>query len=135
MKRVLFIDDDAVVIRMIAEFLEGVGWEVVCTGDASAAGALMQSVHPDVVILDYLMPRRDGLQVLAELRALAPQIPVIIMTGYATMERCREAMQRGATDFLSKACDPDELTAALERALKIRPEQLRPEPRSLSAVG
>ena len=82
-----------------------------------------------VVLLDIMMPRRDGIEVLTEIRRVSPNLPVIVISGSSSTGSVVKAMKSGATDFLPKPVSHDELRKAIARAVEARPADARPASR------
>jgi DNA-binding NtrC family response regulator len=78
----------------------------------------IESAHPDLVILDYMMPDLSGLEVLKELRKRENDTPVVMITAYGTMERAVEAMKEGAYDFITRPFEPDHIALVVRKALE-----------------
>jgi DNA-binding NtrC family response regulator len=116
--RILVVDDDAPFVRAQVILLEDEGFaaESAHAGDAALA-RLEQTPPVDLVLTDLAMPGMDGLQLLAEIRRRRPALPVIMMTGHGSIDTAVEAMRRGATQYLTKPVDPDELLVQIRRAL------------------
>jgi two-component system nitrogen regulation response regulator NtrX len=117
---ILVVDDEADIrssLRMILEY-EGMGFE----GAASAeeAFAKLSGARPDAVLLDIKMPRVDGLEVLTELRKRQPDLPVIMISGHATIATAVEATRLGAFDFMEKPLERDQVLLKLRNALERR---------------
>jgi len=115
--RVLVADDNADLRDMLRLSLElAGGFEVVAeAGDACAAVALAAAVRPDVVLVDLLMPGRDKVDVIAEVRRANPQIGVVVLTGWVVEGERDRALAGGASEYLIKAPD---LMATLVPALR-----------------
>jgi DNA-binding NtrC family response regulator len=135
--RILVVDDEASVRRLLSAILEDRGYEVVeATGVAEARKALgCREIH--VVLTDQRMQDGQGLEVLAAARESDPNIPVVFLTGVATVELAVDAMRSGAFDFLSKPFLPEQALAvvgrATERAALIREnESLKGQVRRLT---
>lgn len=113
--RVLLADDHTLVRAGVRRLLEGIaGVEAVDEAqDASEALLLAQRLQPDVAFLDIAMPGRSGLDVLPELRVLAPATAVIMMSMHADLAYVRSALERGARGFVVKDSAPAELELAL----------------------
>jgi DNA-binding NtrC family response regulator len=113
---VLVVDDDEIVLSMLASLLEGRGYRYTCARDVAAARRALQAEHFDAVLLDRFLPDGDGLSVLdtALEGDLAPV--VLLMTARADLRGAVEAMRRGASDYLEKPLDLDDLAARLDRA-------------------
>ncbi|HRD71884.1 MAG TPA: response regulator transcription factor [Aquimonas sp.] len=117
--RVLLADDHTLVRAGIRRLLEGVaGVEAVDEAqDASEALLMAQRLQPEVAFLDIAMPGRSGLDVLPELRALAPATAVVMMSMHADLAYVRSALERGARGFVVKDSAPAELELALRAVL------------------
>lgn len=128
---VLIVDDDPIAGESLADFLsqEGMFAQAVLGGDEALAaiersrrvGASDAGVRPiGVVISDVAMPGMNGLALLARVKELAPDVAVLLMTGYGTIEQAVEAVRLGAADYLTKPIVDAELRLSLERALRQR---------------
>ncbi|GAH87228.1 unnamed protein product, partial [marine sediment metagenome] len=122
MGTVLVVDDDRSVLDSIAGMISDHGHQAVTAGRAEEAFALLDddgSEHkPDAIILDIRMPGINGLEALRHLRETRPEIPVVIMTAYATMEAAVEAMKLGAYDYHTKPFDPEAMLRTVDDALE-----------------
>ncbi len=117
---VLVADDDTTIRRNLVRLLRSEGYQTIEAADGDAALAGVHEGHPDAVLLDLKMPRRDGLTVLADLQPLLAELPVIVITALGGSAAAIEAMRRGAYDYLSKPFDLDEVLLTLKRALRQR---------------
>ena len=117
--RVIVVDDDAIVAKSIAAFYSGEGCETHSCADPGHAMTMLKetSDSPTVVVLDVHLGGTDGIEALREIRSAHPSVPVVMLTGYATVETAVESLRMGAIDFLTKPIVDDELRAALDRAL------------------
>jgi putative two-component system response regulator len=109
--RVLIIDDDADVRRLLRRLLTAARFGVEEYGEAESALARIRESAPDIVLLDLKLPDRDGHEVLEEIRSdpRTRLLPVVMLTGYPTSDEKLRATREGATDFLAKPFDPDQL--------------------------
>lgn len=124
--KILIVDDEPVLRRMIRLTLEG-EHEVTEAADGESALAAVAAQGPfDVVLLDQKMPGRSGIEVLAELRRLAPDTRVVMLTAHASLDLAAQALAGGASHFLAKPMTPDLLRAAVAAA--------RPHPPSAGPV-
>lgn len=114
--RILIVDDDREMRRLLADFLEGEGFDVVQAADASETMARIREAACDVVLLDKNLPDWSGLHILPALRKLLPGTPVIVITAFGDTRTHDDAFSRGAYDLLFKPFSLDELLAALQRA-------------------
>ncbi|MEJ2199473.1 MAG: sigma-54 dependent transcriptional regulator [Desulfuromonadaceae bacterium] len=117
-KRILVVDDDSVIRKGLKRILEKEGYEV----DAFASGHLaieeMQQKGFDLVITDLKMPGMGGMEVLKAISILQPDIPIILITGYSTVETAVEAMKRGAVDYIAKPFSPTDIAEKVRQALE-----------------
>jgi DNA-binding NtrC family response regulator len=118
MAKILVIDDEPGILDLLYNVLRHKGHEAVLAELGRKGVQLFQREHPHATILDLKMLDMDGLDVLREIRALDPTALVIILTGYGTEEREREARELGVAEFLQKDSASHTLGAALDRALK-----------------
>ncbi len=115
---ILVTDDEKAHRLMLRGHLEDSGYQVLEAGDGLEALGILQNNHVDLVLLDLMMPRLDGIQTLPKLLAMVPDLPVIMMTAYSTLESAVTALKMGATDYLAKPLDMEELLLKLNRSLK-----------------
>jgi two-component system nitrogen regulation response regulator NtrX len=120
MSRILIVDDEANLRRMVAGLLQAEGYATSAAADADEALLSMQDGEPDAVLLDLALPRTDGLTLLETLRARWPAVPVVMMSGRATLADAVRATRTGAFHFLEKPLQPEALLLALEGALELR---------------
>ena len=136
----LLVEDEANMAKMQAKILQRRGYTVEAVGHGQDALRLLGQINFDVVITDLKMPVMDGMQLLGEMRTRAYACPVIVLTGYGTIESAVAAMQSGAADYLTKPCNPDELLLKVEKLVethRLRQEvtQLRHEVRRHKRFG
>lgn len=117
-KSLLLVEDEQVLRESLAELLEEEGFEVLQAPDGQAAYDLVLQRPVDLVLSDVRMPKMDGLALLAQLRRLAPQTPVIMLTAYGTVESAVTAMQQGAHDYLLKPVQFDDALLRIRKALE-----------------
>ncbi len=119
--QILLVDDDAELRDLITELLKRGGYpDVTQAASANEASQLVSVRAFDLVITDLVMPRRNGIDLLRELRATRPEIAVILVSGAAEMDNVVEAMRLGAADFVAKPIHPVTLHLAIDRALERR---------------
>jgi two-component system response regulator HydG len=115
---VLVVDDDPAHRTMLRTLLTGWGYAIDESDDGSAAIERVHEQAFDLIMMDIRMVKVSGLQALAEIKALNPAIPIIIMTAYSSVESAVEALKSGAYDYLTKPLDFDELRLVMERAME-----------------
>ena len=118
-RRVLVVNDDAIVRRILGAMLERAGFLVLYAPDGEAAWRELLQHGVDLVITDLSMPKLDGLQLLRRIRTTSEcaLLPVIVLTGSAQDETGREAAEAGANASLAKRLSPGALLATVERVL------------------
>ena len=117
MAKVLTVDDAPFVRRWCTGVLRQAGHDVLEADNGDAAIQLYAEQKPDVVLLDVLMPDKDGLTVLKELRALDPGVRLVMLTTQMELDVVLEAKRLGAREFLVKPCAGEKLVSAVQRAL------------------
>src|SRR5436190_14706230 len=117
---VLVIDDDASLRRTLRLSLELLGHNAVEARDSAVALENLARQPFDVAFLDLRLAQEQGLEILPRLLRQAPELQVIVVTAYATIESAVEAMRRGAFDYLPKPFTPDQLRLVLDRIAKMR---------------
>lgn len=118
-KRVLVVDDDQSIQRVLVQTLELEGYEVVTASDGVEALETLAGELPDVVILDVMMPKLDGLDVLKRMRAQerTQTVPVILLTARSSQEDIWEGWQSGVDYYMTKPFDVEELLRFLTHVL------------------
>jgi DNA-binding NtrC family response regulator len=116
--RVLVIDDDPLICSVLIEALESQAFEAGSAGDAGTALKQVSAEVPEAVILDLRLPGLDGMNALRKLKEIAPQLPIVILTGFGDVPSAVEAMRLGAYDFLTKPVDPETILVVVRRALE-----------------
>jgi len=113
-KRILLVDDDKVFRERLARSLSRRGYQVATAADAIQARSVAADFRPDFAVVDLKMPGESGLIVTRDLKALQPELRLIILTGYGSIATALEAVRMGASDYLTKPADTDEIVQALE---------------------
>ncbi len=121
--KVLLVDDEQDFVHILAERLERRGFHVRKAFNGNEAIAMLREEEADVVILDVLMPLKDGLQTLTEIKKLNPLTEAIMLTGHQTIESAIVGLRMGAYDYLFKPTDTGDLIAKIERAYERKAEQ------------
>jgi DNA-binding response OmpR family regulator len=117
--RVLWADDDPMIRTVMATNLEAEGFDVQTVADGDAAYEATVRIHPDVLVLDIMMPGRDGYAVLRDLRSNpeTAEVPVVLLSAKATDAEVWEGWKAGADYYITKPFDPTELTDFIEHLL------------------
>jgi DNA-binding NtrC family response regulator len=116
--RILVVDDEAVVREGVRRILEGDRYSVESCASGRAALDLMQEKDFNMVITDLKMPGMGGLEVLRTIKILQPEIPVMVITGYSTVDTAVEAMKNGAVDYIAKPFTPEQLMEKVGKAFE-----------------
>lgn len=114
---ILIVDDEASIRTTLSSVLHDEGYKTVEAESGEAALGLLASHHPSLVLLDIWLQGMDGLEVLSKLRTIAPDIPVIMISGHATIATAIRATRLGASDFIEKPLDLNATIRAIHRAL------------------
>ena len=114
---VLVVDDEPVVCDSIRLVLQHEGLTVASVADAESALAHPALATCRLVICDLMLPGHSGLEVVRSLRQRRPDLPVVLITGYATAGTAEQSLEAGATEFLAKPFDDTELLTLVRRAL------------------
>ncbi len=134
-KSILLVEDEIEVRGYLEMSLRCDGYSIESAADGEDAMLCLRNASPPIsaVLLDVVMPRQDGLKTLREIRSLNPYLPVIMVSGATSLPTVVEAMRCGATDFLGKPVDYEELRKVVKLALDTRPGSL-PTPDSNAAT-
>jgi two-component system NtrC family response regulator len=117
---ILVVDDEEAQRTALAGFLRKKGYRTLEAGSGSDAVEAVRKEPVDLVLSDYKMPDIDGIKVLEEVKKINPEVDVVIMTAYGTIESAIEAMKAGAVDYLTKPVSLDHLELIVEKALQRR---------------
>src|SRR5690606_16205583 len=115
MARILIVDDQEMMRDSLAATLAREGHEIVAAGDGPTAVTRLGTTRFDLMISDLKMPKMTGMELLAEARKLRPEMPVVLMTAFATVNTAVEAMKLGAYDYIQKPFDGEEIKLLVER--------------------
>jgi len=130
--RVLLVDDEERIVNFLKAKLKSSGYEVITALDGVQALEQLQAQEPDLVVLDLVMPRKDGFQALKEMRAFSA-IPVIILSAKGADTDKIKGLELGADDYIPKPFNPDELIARIEAVRRrLRPSDAHPESTALT---
>jgi len=136
---ILIVDDEQSIRDSLAGLLADEGYATQCAADGEEGLKALrggQGVDPDLVLLDIAMPGRDGVDILEEMRRTRPELPVVMMSGHATIETAVRATQLGAYDFIEKPLSVEKLLLTIQHALdrsRLERENLELRARALRA--
>jgi len=115
-EKVLLVDDEQDFLEIMSERMQARGMTVKTADSADKALAMLENESFDAIVMDFKMPGMDGIQALKNIKTQKPELQIILLTGYATVEKTVEAMKIGATDLLEKPADLEALTATIQKA-------------------
>ncbi len=115
----MIVDDEPIVRKSLSDWLKEEGFDILTAEDGYKAIELIEKEKVHCVILDLKMPGIDGIQVLKEIKAKRPETKVIMITAYGTIQNAVEAMKIGATDYITKPFDPEDIVESIKRALSL----------------
>jgi DNA-binding NtrC family response regulator len=125
-KRLLIVDDELLIRDLLYDYFAGLDFEIAVADSGRRALALVAEGRFDTVILDLKMPDMDGLQLAEELREVNADLPIIMITGYPSVDSAIEALRRRFDDYFIKPVNLAHLRRAVEGALARRAEGQRP---------
>jgi two-component system KDP operon response regulator KdpE len=121
--RLLVVDDETRILNFLRSNLTSVGYEVVTASNGQEAVKQFHTSHPDLVLLDILMPKMNGLDVLKEIRSFS-KVPVIFLSARGNVPDKMAGLDLGADDYITKPFSPDELVSRIEAVMRrFRPDQ------------
>lgn len=116
MIKILLIDDEETILRVLARSLKSDGYEVLTANNGTEGIRVFQDESPQIILTDIKMPGMDGLAVLKKIKEIQSEAEVIIITGHGDIDSAIESLQYGASDFINKPVKDEALSIALERA-------------------
>jgi diguanylate cyclase (GGDEF)-like protein len=116
--KVLIADDEEVVCKLLTEMLKLYGYQTVTVTDGSKVVETLWKEHVDVVLLDLVIPPFKGLELLRQIQQSNENLPVVIITGYGSIDTAVESMQAGAADFVTKPVEASLLDIRIKRAIE-----------------
>ena len=125
-KRVLVVDDDEKTVELVKLYLNRDGYRVITAYNGNEALRLAQESHPDIIVLDLMLPGVDGLEVCRSLRAES-DVPIIMLTAKTTDEDILTGLNLGADDYVTKPFSPRELAARVRTVLRRLPGERGPD--------
>jgi len=117
-KNILVVDDDHDFRWAIGNVLQAGGYKVTQAQDGEEALRSLEENVPDLILLDYRMPRRDGISVSTDIKKRIPALPIIMITAYAEVKSAVEAIKTGVYDYVAKPIDNNELLFTIKRAME-----------------
>ena len=133
--RVLVVDDDRAICDYMETFLTKDGFEVKTLNDPSSAPEEVKVGGYHLVVLDLMMPKMDGLQVLEKIRKVDNDVAVVIFTGYPSLETAVQSMKLDAVDYLKKPFNPEEFRVVVDRVMRKKGLLRTPEENLHRVIG
>ncbi len=121
-RHVLIVDDDATYRSRLARAFLDRGFDTSSAGSAPEALALAAVESPELAVVDLKMPGPSGLELVRALKGIDPMTNIVVVTGYGSIATALEAVRLGATHYLTKPCDVDDILAAFDRRERGEPE-------------
>lgn len=118
--KVLYVEDEIFLAKIVAETLQGKGYEVTMVHDGGQALARFESFQPDVCILDIMLPHKDGFTIADEIREKNTQVPIIFLSAKSATQDVVNGFKMGANDYIRKPFSMEELMVRIENVLKGR---------------
>src|SRR3990172_3607015 len=101
-QKVLIVDEDVDIVRIISAMLEGHGWQVLTAHGGEEALSIIREERPDLALLDIMMPRMKGMEVLREAGRVAPEMCIIMITAFGDVSSYLDSMDLGACEYINK---------------------------------
>lgn len=118
--KIMVADDEPKLVEALRIILSGAGYEVCSASDGAAALAVYGMAKPDLVILDIMMPKLDGYAVCASIRAIDPEVPILMLSAKGDIDNKRDGFGAGADDYLTKPFNEEEVLLRVEALLRRR---------------
>ena len=131
MARILIVDDEVAIRKALERFLSSLKYEVFSAGDGEAATKILDNEAIDLALVDLVMPKVDGIELIRRMKKAQPNIVPIVLTGFGTITSAVEAMKAGAYHYLTKPFELDDIASLIATALEHR--QLKEENRLLKS--
>jgi DNA-binding NtrC family response regulator len=124
-RTILIADDEKDLCTILADSFSRDRYRVLTAHDGKTALQLAKTEQPDVILLDIRMPVMDGIETLGEIKRMEEEMPVIIFTGYGTIETARKAMKLGAYDYVTKPVDLFLLKSLVKKILDTKNKRIK----------
>jgi YesN/AraC family two-component response regulator len=125
MAKILVVDDEEILRSTLKRVLNRDDMETTLTASAKEALALLENEKFDLIITDVKMPEMDGITFLKTVRSNDPEVPIVILTGFATVEMTRDALQSGAYNFITKPFEVENILGIVKKGLSLKKEIVR----------
>jgi formate transporter len=121
--KMLIIDDDLIITKSCTKIFQTQGYEVTTTSNPQEGIKLVSENSYDVILVDWMMPGLDGLDVVEEIDKRSPNSAMVMISGHPSVGRATEALKRGAMDYVSKPFKPEEIIAVVNKAMRRKVDQ------------
>ena len=128
MSKILLIEDDISFCKLLEKFLTKNAYDVTIAFSAAEARLAIKKESFDLILTDLRLPDSDGIGLMSEFKAAHPEVPVILMTGYSDVNTAVKAIKNGASDYISKPFNPDEVLLVITNALKTSEPEIEEVP-------
>jgi DNA-binding NtrC family response regulator len=115
---ILVVDDELLIRDLLYDFFTGQGWSISVAENGERALEILNNKHIDLVLTDIKMPEMDGLALTEELRRLRPELPVVLMTGFPSVDSAVTALRQRVVDYVVKPFNINQLYKTLDSALQ-----------------
>ncbi|MBU1924278.1 MAG: response regulator [Candidatus Omnitrophica bacterium] len=125
MAKILVVDDEEVLRQTLKRLLDSKDMAVSVSASAKEALVMLEKEKFDLVITDVKMPEMDGIEFLKVAKSNDPEIPIVVLTGFATIDMTKEALQNGAYNFITKPFEAENIIGIVKKGLKLKKEIVR----------
>ena len=125
--KVLYVEDETFLAKIVSESLQTRGYEVILEEDGAKAFQQFESSNPDVCVLDIMLPNKDGFAIADEIREKNAQVPIIFLSAKSQTSDVVNGFKMGANDYIRKPFSIEELIVRIENLLKIKPQKEQEE--------
>jgi DNA-binding response OmpR family regulator len=133
--KVLYVEDELFLGKIVKETLEGRGFEVMMEADGALVMKAFKNDKPDICVLDIMLPHRNGFELAADIRAVNNDIPIIFLTAKTQTEDVVKGFKTGGNDYMRKPFSMEELIVRIENALRTKKDNSSTIPTDLLTIG
>jgi DNA-binding NtrC family response regulator len=116
-EKILVVDDELLLRDVLYDYLNRQGYDVTLAPDAEKALEIIDTMEPDVALIDIKLPKISGIELTQSIKGRYPDLPIIIMTGYPSLDTAINAIQNGASEYIVKPFRLDELNRTIKKHL------------------
>ena len=114
-KKILIVDDDKDIVKIVTTMLEGRGWDVTAAYNGREALDIVNQLRPDIILLDIMMPEMNGIEVLKRIKKIDAGTRIVMITAFGDVESYLDSMELGAYEYINKPFETDELLDMIEK--------------------